>query len=122
MVNKMKADKRKYPRLRVYHLVKYLLISEPQSVKELAMLRDISGGGGLLLSEKKLSIGSMIQVFINFPHLKEPVSGLAKVAWVRYLSKSKKYESGLQFFELNEDTRNEIIKSIERVITINKKT
>lgn len=114
-------EKRKYSRLRVYHLVKFLSISKPQGNMDIASLRDISGGGGLLLSDKELPLGSMLQIFINFPRLVNPISSLAKVVWQKRLPKAKKYEIGLQFLDLGDDIRSEIIKNVNRVQSARRK-
>ena len=60
-------------------------------------------------------LGEIIQIFINYPNLVEPVSSLAKIVWVRWLPKTKKFEIGLHFLNLGDDIRKEIITSIDRI-------
>jgi c-di-GMP-binding flagellar brake protein YcgR len=115
---KKNIEKRKFARLKAYHLVKFKQLTEPQGEPQIAAIRDISGGGVCLISDKELKSGSSIQLYINFPHISMPIPSLAKVTWVKKLPKSKKFESGLQFVEIEDSMRKEIIKSVEDVIRI----
>jgi len=115
MLRRNKKDKRAFFRLRAYHLVKFSQVSDSQKVMHFASLRDLSGGGGRLLTEKKLTFGEIIQIFVNYPSLIEPVSSLAKVVWAKWLPKTKKFEIGLNFLDLGDDIRKEIVSSIDKV-------
>lgn len=110
-----KKEKRKYPRLNAYHLVKYRLISSPQAELVTASIKDISGGGFCLRTEEGLPVSTGIQLFINFPQFSQPIPSLAKVVWIKKLGKSKRYELGLQFLEIEEVLRQEITKRIDYV-------
>jgi c-di-GMP-binding flagellar brake protein YcgR len=108
-------DKRQHPRLHVYHLAKYRLTSNPNSPLVTAHIKDIGGGGACLCLEESLPVSTIIQLYINFPLLPQPVKSLAKVAWTRKIGKSNSYESGLQFIEIEEAYRRQIISRIESV-------
>lgn len=108
-------DKRKHLRLHVYHLAKYRSLSDPNGPLITAHIKDIGGGGACLCLEECLPVSTVIQLYINFPQSPQPVKSLAKVAWTRKIGKSNSYESGLQFIEIEEAYRREIISRIESV-------
>lgn len=110
-----KKERRKFTRLRIYHLAKYRLLSEPEAktAKILTSLKDISGGGACLRTKEKLLPSDIIQLYINFPQLPEPVICKAKVAWVKKLETINQYESGLEFLEINDSLRREIMQRVD---------
>lgn len=110
-----KKEKRTYLRLNVYHLVKYRLASESPSHLITASIRDIGGGGICLQTEKELSVPSLVHLYINFPGLSRSIPSLAKVVWVRKLKKTNLYRAGIQFLDIQDVLRNEIIKEVESV-------
>lgn len=108
-------ERRKYSRLNSFHLLKYRLVSEPQKEPVLATIRDISGGGIRILTEEEIPKSSILQVYINFPQFPQPVPSVAKVVWSRRLKSVKKYESGLEFMEIDEGLRHDMMGRIESV-------
>ena len=110
------ADKRTHSRLNVYHLVKYRLLSHPEDRPIVTSVRNISGGGICLLTGKPLNLGTVIVVFINFPKVQKPIQSLAKVMWLKKDPKNKNlYNIGIQFVEIEESLRREIVRRIEEV-------
>lgn len=114
-------ERRVYPRLGIYHLAKYRLISRPQEPLVVASVKDISGGGIRLKVDEKIPLSSVIQVYINFPHISEPIPSLAKVVWIRKIHRSNRYEVGLQFLEMENILRQAVIKQVENVTKITNK-
>lgn len=108
-------DRRKFPRLSAYHLAKYRLISNPQDQLVMASIKDIGGGGICLRSEEKLPVSSVVQLYINFPQFSQPIPTLTKVVWIKKIGKSKRYDVGIQFLELEEILRQGIVKRIDYV-------
>lgn len=116
------ADRRKYPRLTAYHLVKYNIVSrEEQGEKVIASLKDIGGGGICLLTKENIPLDTVIQVYIHFPGIDPPIPCLAKVTWTRYLETTKAYRIGAKFIEIEELFRSQIIRHIDRVRDMAKK-
>ena len=109
-----KKEKRKFNRLAVYHLVKYRLISKPKDELTVAHIKDIGGGGVQIVTEDKFAKDDTLQLYINFPHILSPIPCLAKVEWTRKITKSSRYESGLQFIEIEDILRQEMIKQIDQ--------
>lgn len=112
----MKSNKvkRAYKRLGVYHLVKYrnsALASKSPLI--LAHLRDISAGGACLVTKEELPVASPLQVYVSFPWLTSAVMILAKVAWVKEMTRKDQFESGIVFQEIDEAMRKDIFERIK---------
>jgi c-di-GMP-binding flagellar brake protein YcgR len=103
-------DRRAFIRISVYHLAKYQPLggSGAGAVPILASLKDISAGGACLRTETLLPINSLLELKINFPAFEEPVSCKTKVMWVKKIGKRLRYEVGLQFMDLDQETRKRI--------------
>jgi len=112
----MIKEKRIYSRLKVYHLAKYRVLSGNQKGEKLVVsIKDIGGGGICLLINEDLPISSVIQVYIQFPGIREPIPCLAKIAWKKYLRNLKRYKVGAQFIEIEDIARKEIIERVKDV-------
>jgi len=114
-MNKIRHDnRRKFIRLKAYHLAKY----KPLSAKEAyplythAAIRDIGAGGICLRTKEAIPVSSVIEIQFKFPALDTPVSTVAKVVWVKQLKKYKMYEIGAQFIEISESTRRMIDEQV----------
>lgn len=112
---KLKHDKRRTKRINEYHLVKYRLAFTPDKPL-LANIKDISAGGARLVTEKQLPVGSLLQIYINFPWLNSPVPVLAKIIWVKKPGRRIRFESGLEFSEIEDIIRKDIHGRIENVL------
>lgn len=112
-----KKEKREFIRLKAYHLAKYRPLSPGSRQAEpiLASLKDISAGGVCLKTELPLDLSTTLELKINFPPLNNPVSCLAKVVWVKKTGKPPCYEAGLQFVDLDQQTRKAIDAGIKFV-------
>ncbi len=108
-----KKERRKFIRLEIYHLAKYRLASEGDKSLTIASIKDISGGGACLKVKEDIPKGSVLQLYINSPHFSSPVPCLAKVAWVKKIGKTGKYELGLEFLEMEDLLRKGIIQGID---------
>ena len=104
-----KKDRRQFIRLEVYHLAKYKLVSdkgEPSYV--LATAKDIGAGGLCLITEESLPLSSLVQLKINFPGISTSIFALAKIVWIKQIKKTRRYEIGAQFVEIDESIRKDI--------------
>lgn len=109
-------ERRKFPRLSAYHLAKYRVISGAKGgQKVIVPIKDISGGGFCFLVDEELPVSTVIQVYIQFPGIAQPIPCLAKVLWRKYLKRIKRYRLGAQFIEIEEILRREIEKHIDDV-------
>lgn len=114
-------ERRKNRRLHAYHLVKYKVISaEKEGETVLASLADIGGGGIRLRSEESLPVGSTVQISINLPQFRQPVTSIARVVWTKKLKSAKMYECGLQFIEIEDMLRSKIDSDVENLSKVMK--
>ena len=107
-MNKIRQEeRRKFLRLRAYHLAKYKLLvaREAHLHFTLASIKDLSGGGICLRTKEKVPVPSMIELQIKFPSLDTPIYTVAKVLWVKQIKRHKIYEIGTQFVEIEESMR-----------------
>ena len=117
----MNNDKRKAPRLKAYHLIKYKLLSDEENRQEAAIsnIKDIGEGGVSFKIDEPVVIGNMMELKVQFPPLSAPISTLAKVVWVKKLprlnkyDKSDKYEIGVQFLSIEDNMRKTIAEKID---------
>jgi hypothetical protein len=119
-------ERRQFIRLKAYHLVKYKPVSEDkkEASRIIASIKDIGAGGVCFITDEYLPVSCLIEIKINFPHLAEPVFALAKVAWIKQRKKTKRYEVGAQFIEIDESVRNFIddqVKFVESRVHSKKK-
>ena len=114
---KKKEERRKYLRLRVYHLVKYRVISENSSQTEplLASIKDIGAGGICLVTAKPLEPCTKLELQINFPDLKKPVFTIGRVAWSKQTAKMSRYEIGVEFTDIEASIHNLIDDNVKFV-------
>lgn len=109
-----RREKRKFPRLNVYHLVKYRLASwPPDKGRVLAFIRNIGAGGMQLVTNEPLLLHNVLEVQINFPRLPQPIFCKAKAVAVNKISKTNKFKISLQFIEIDELCRKNIAESAE---------
>ena len=112
-----KDNRRQFIRLKAYHLIKYRPISEDKKEADriIACIRDIGAGGICFVTDDYLPNSSLIEIKINFPHLNDPVFALAKVVWVKQIKKTRRYEVGAQFIEIDESVRSFIDEQVKFV-------
>ncbi len=110
-------NRRKYIRLRAYHLAKYRAVSDDNKggAFTVASIRDIGAGGVCILTEDHIPLGTLLELNINFPAITTSVFALAKVVWVKEIRKIKRYEIGAQFVQINDSMRVLIDGQVQRV-------
>lgn len=116
------AERRKYPRLNERSPVLYRA-AEDTSLDYLSevtssTMENISGGGFCFESEVYVPPNSTLEVQINKivdEKLKVvlPIHANARVIWIKQVDTGK-YKLGLQFIEISQHHRDEIVKDIEQ--------
>jgi c-di-GMP-binding flagellar brake protein YcgR len=110
------SEKRKFPRLNAYHLVKYRPESWPaEKGFVLASIKDISAGGMQIVIDEPVPVFSLLTVYINFPRLPQPLPCKAKVKWIKKAGKLNKFVAGLEFVEIDDLCRKNIAESAELI-------
>lgn len=93
-----KKEKRLSKRLPVYHLAKYRDTSNPQHAFVVCTVRDISEIGIRCYVKEMIPKGSVLELQIQFPFLKDPETCTASVIRCQKRdSKGQRYEIGLKF-------------------------
>jgi len=108
-------NKRKTSRLNAYHLVKYRIMSKPNSPLVLTNAENISGGGVCIHTQEIIPVGETLQVYINFPHMDHPIPTVAKVMWAKRLKSQESYQIGVSFLEIEEMVRQKVINHLDIV-------
>lgn len=110
----MKDEKRKYRRIRNGVKAVYKVMGV-EGEYDLSVI-NLSGGGLCLPLNKKMSKGTLLELYLNMPHEKEPFFALAKVAWQSQAPVSKEgkpyYETGIEFLKLGLRDKMRIIRYI----------
>ncbi len=102
-MNKIRnKEKRKFFRLRAYHLMRYKILKDGcPTVFVPASVKDIGGGGIRFLVEERIPLNTLVELRINFPSLSTPIFTLAKIAWSKQVAKSQRYLLGAQFMQID---------------------
>jgi c-di-GMP-binding flagellar brake protein YcgR len=110
-------ERRKYLRLRVYHLVKYRVISDKpsHSAFSLSSIRDIGAGGVCLVIEKQLPVSTKLELEINFPDIGGSILTSGRVVWVKQVAKTSRYMLGIEFTGIDEALRKRIDTNVRFV-------
>lgn len=104
-------ERRKAPRLRKSLPLHYELVNQQKYGDGLT--QDISEGGLRLISEEFIPRASQMSLKINLtPHNLIEVSG--QVRWAGRISHSYRYEVGLAFADVSNDTRRNISEYVAR--------
>lgn len=111
---KKASEKRGHLRADIYHLIKYKPVSGEKTTV-LASLKNISGGGICLVAEEEIPVSTVLQIYINFPHLPQPIPAVAKIVWLKKVGKGNRFHAGLQFLEIDEVLRQGIVRRVETV-------
>lgn len=106
------SEKRKYKRIDCYCLIRYRILNGPSLYLEnITSIRNISGGGLLFKSRELLSIGTELEIKINFVALAKPILVLAKVVRFEADKKTKgSYRVGVVFTSIKDQDRKAIIR------------
>lgn len=111
-------ERRRYPRLEEEMPVSYQ--TSENLGQRTSSTKNISGGGLSFEIETAVSQGDTLQIQIHKPvdiglRRRAPIRSIAKVVWVRQ-TESGKYKSGLEFINIEEADRDEIISHVEEKV------
>jgi len=110
-------DRRKFIRLKAYHLAKFKSLNSlgDKGANIAVTVKDIGGGGVCFLTDEYLPVSSLIELKINFPHVSTAIFSLAKIVWIKQIKKTRRYEAGAQFVEIDESVRRVIEEQVKSV-------
>lgn len=114
-VNKPKykgPERRKHPRLNVYHLsVPVKIKTNTDNMLLPGILLDISAGGVGILSFKEIPVGTTVKLSISLHNIHTDVI-TAKVVWIK--KQDKTYRVGFQFLDISKKDSEEIDRFVKQ--------
>lgn len=115
MFLKKRADKRRFPRINDFSLVKYRSVSSEGKHHEFKVtnIRDIGEGGVGFWVREKLIAPNLIELRINFPPFDVPISTLAKIIWVKKVGWGGQYKVGVKFVDIEDTFRKMIADKVK---------
>lgn len=100
---KKKRDRREYVRLKAHHLIKCRKLNEGR--KRLLFARDIGAGGALFHREEEFPLGTLLEIWINFPAFHVPIKTISRVVWLSPEKKIGGFTIGVEFIEIDQEAR-----------------
>ncbi len=104
-------EKRKHPRIRISFPVECKVL--PSKDYFYTVSKDLSTGGAKILSSDFLVKDDSLKLNINL--IDKVLSVKAKVSWCTKEDSSRRYETGLEFVELTEPDRDELVKFLTKL-------
>jgi c-di-GMP-binding flagellar brake protein YcgR len=120
-MNKIQGkEKRQFKRLSAYHLVKYRLSSGSTQTSAAIIVgaKDIGAGGLCIETKENIPVDSILELTVNFPPNVEPLRAKAKVKWVKKLKSIQTFLVGLEFIDINDNLRRDILSRVDSIYKI----
>ena len=112
-------DRRRFPRFNL--LVDVVVNKRASNEKELTLpAKNISQGGVCLITFSQPVMGELMDIKIRLPGIKDEIKSLGKVVWIKEvafgaLQRTKRFEVGLEFIGLNDNTFEQINKYLYNI-------
>src|SRR4030042_37678 len=103
------SERRKHPRICGRFIVSYRILEELNNV-DISQTKNLSLGGMLLTTNRRLSVGTNLALEIRLPFDPNPIMIIGKVLESREISKDLIYDTRLTFLAVDERHR-DIIKN-----------
>jgi hypothetical protein len=118
MTNDTIQEKRQYKRIKKTFIARFRLISDGTSISgsknwEMVTTQNLGADGVLFNYNKEMQIGSIIDMFINFPHIKTPINCTGRILRIDRGSLSPLVKVAANFIDISEDDKQEINKAAE---------
>ncbi|HAR37028.1 MAG TPA: hypothetical protein DCR87_09080 [Acidobacteria bacterium] len=111
-------EKRREKRLDEENKVIIHVIPENEQQEEsfYSFSRDISVGGLRLMTDSPLPVKTRVKLEIALTESKKLISGIAEVRWVKSLFEDEVFEMGLEFVELDPQSRVHLLEHVYRKV------
>jgi uncharacterized protein (TIGR02266 family) len=111
-------EKRREKRLDEENKVVLQVISENEQTGEsfYAISRDISVGGLRVMTDSPLPVKTRVKLEVALSDSKKLISGISEVRWVKSLFEDEVFEMGLEFVELDPQSRVYLLEHVYRRI------
>jgi len=109
----LSRDSRVFRRARAFGIIKYSITGDPAHSKTLVNPRNISAGGALFIVNKKLPKGTIMDIKLYLPPLKDFFSMVASVVDSSRIDNSGEYWTRIEFTAITQEDRRSISAYIE---------
>jgi len=76
-----------------------------KEMKDFSFSKNISEGGICLITKEKFKTNIYLKIDIYIPTRKEPITGIARVAWIKKRVLRTGYETGICFVKMSENNK-----------------
>lgn len=111
----LSEDSRVHRRLRSFCLIKYNLVNNPAHKKTVTNARDISAGGVLFTSDANFPKGSMLEMDIYLPPLKNFFTAMANIVDTTKIKGTKQYWARARFTAIDPEDKKRIQAYVEHI-------
>ncbi|MDD5496157.1 MAG: PilZ domain-containing protein [Candidatus Omnitrophica bacterium] len=108
-------ERRRYQRVVSSLPVQYKNLRSAEGTKAGSLTKDIGAGGVRFNTDEFISLACRLVLEITIPTLSRPIKAISKVAWIKKIPTSDKYELGNQFLEMTKEDRAHITDFVSRV-------
>ncbi|MDD8030548.1 MAG: PilZ domain-containing protein [Acidobacteriota bacterium] len=111
-------EKRREKRLGEENKVVLKVITPNEQAEEsfYSISRDISVGGLRVMTDSPLPVKTRVKLEIALSDSKKLISGIAEVKWVKNLFEDEVFEMGLEFIELDPQSRVYLLEHVYRKV------
>ncbi|MDI6844557.1 MAG: PilZ domain-containing protein [Candidatus Saccharicenans sp.] len=112
-------EKRREKRLDEENKVVLYVLGEsgqPQEESFYSFSRDISVGGLRIMTDQPLPVKTRVRLEIALSETKKLITGIAEVRWVKSLFDEEVFEMGLEFIELDPQSRVHLLEHVYRKV------
>jgi hypothetical protein len=105
-------ERRKHPRASGRFIVSYRILEEQDGI-DVTQTKNISLGGMLLTTNRKLCAGTNLALEIRLPFDPNPIMLIGKVIDSKEITRDLIYDTRLQFIAVDDRHRDSILKTVD---------
>jgi len=118
MITNTTQERRRYKRIRKNFVAKFRLKCDRSGIEsaenwEMVTTHDLSAGGVLFNYDKEISVGSLVDMFINFPQVKTPINCVGKILRIGRSNPLSLLKIAANFIDIKEEDKQEINRAAE---------
>ncbi len=109
-------ERRQFPRVSSAMPIQYRGIHQASDAVVGTVARDISSGGVRLIANEFISVFTRLVVEVSIPSTRKPIKAISKVVWIHKRPYGEQYEVGMQFVDMPEEDKRNIVHFVERSV------
>ena len=110
-------EKRRYKRIISSVPIQYKNLRIPTEPPSGSITKNMGEGGICFESNKFVSLACRLVVEILIPTSPKPIKAISKVAWIRKIPSTDKYELGNQFLEITKEDKAHILNFVNQSLS-----